>query len=450
VNLESILNSKGDFVMRMRTLVLATAMVFSGAGVVSAQTVGSAFTYQGTFADNGAPANGNYDFEFVLFTVAQVGTGTAVQTVTKTNVPVSGGLINTTIDFGASTYNGQVKYVEVHVRPSGGGGYTVLSPRQALSAAPYALGLPMPFVRAVNTGSNVAFAIQNNDGGPAIAGVNPSTGTTFPAIHGTAPGGTGVLGDSTTGIGLQGNSASGLGVNGVATALGGTGVRGDARGAGDGVRGLGLIGVHGVGSPGVWAEGGLLATDNISCNVAGSCQSVLNVQNSSIGNLIIGSAGTPSVDVFRVNGNGSVFANGDYNSGGADIAEYVPAIESLQPGDVVEIDAQNGDAFRLSSHSNSTAVAGVISTKPGVSLNNPAGEQSTANGMPRLALSGRVPVKATSENGAIHAGDLLVSSSKPGHAMRAPTSPQAGTVIGKAMQKLDGDSGEIEMLVMLR
>ena len=43
--------------MRTRLLVLAAAMMCSAAGVSSAQTVvGSGFTYQGTFADNGAPA----------------------------------------------------------------------------------------------------------------------------------------------------------------------------------------------------------------------------------------------------------------------------------------------------------------------------------------------------------------------------------------------------------
>jgi hypothetical protein len=56
----------------------------------------------------------------------------------------------------------------------------------------------------------------------------------------------------------------------------------------------------------------------------------------------------------------------------------------------------------------------------------------------------------TSENGMIHTGDLLVSSSRPGRAMRAPKNSQPGTVIGKAMQGLDADSGGIEMLVMLR
>ena len=412
--------------MRISTLVLATATALVGGGlhdVASAQTLGSAITYQGMFANAGVPASGSYDFEFALYAAASG--GSAVQTVTKTGVIVNGGLINTLIDFGAATYDGQVKWVEVHVRPAGGGSYTTLNPRQALTAAPYAMGLPMPFQRLVHTGSAPSFQITNADGGTAISGVVP-TNSGFAAVLGTSAGGPGVNGASTSSAGVRGTSEQG-----------------------DGVRGLGFIGVHGVGSLGVWAEGGLEATDNISCNVAGNCQSVVNIRNGSIGNLIIASAGTPSQDVFRVNGNGSVFANGDYNAGGADIAEYVPASEKLEPGDVVEIDEVDGHAFRFSSQANSTSVGGVISTKPGVSLNTSVAEESAAKGMPRLALTGRVPVKVTSENGAIRAGDLLVSSSKRGRAMRAPQIPQPGTVIGKAMQRMDHD-GEIEMLVMLR
>ncbi len=453
--------------MRIRTLILAATLSLSLAALVSAQTLGSGFTYQGTFADAGVPANGNYDFEFALYSVGSG--GSASQTVTQANVAVSGGLINTLVDFGAATFDGQVKWVEVHVRTAGSAvAYTVLSPRQALTAVPYALGLPMPFQRSVHTGAQPAFQISSADGGTSIEGVN-ATNSQFPAVHGVAfgIGGIAVKGNTLSntsiavsgqadnlGTGVQGTSVSGVGVNGTAGATGGTGVRG-ASTLGDGVRGLGVIGVHGVGNTGVWAEGGLLATDhvtdNISCFGSGRfCESVVTIKNDIIGNLILASSGTPATDVFRVNGNGSVFANGDYNTGGADIAEYVPATGKLEPGDVVEIDETNGEAFRLSSHPNSTSVGGVISTKPGVSLNTSTAEDSAAKGMPRLALSGRVPVKVTSENGAIHAGDLLVSASRPGHAMRAPESPRAGTVIGKAMQKLDRDSGQIEMLVMLR
>jgi hypothetical protein len=56
----------------------------------------------------------------------------------------------------------------------------------------------------------------------------------------------------------------------------------------------------------------------------------------------------------------------------------------------------------------------------------------------------------TDEGGAIRAGDLLVASSTPGHAMRAPDSPRAGTVIGKSMESLARGRGTVEVLVMLR
>jgi hypothetical protein len=67
-----------------------------------------------------------------------------------------------------------------------------------------------------------------------------------------------------------------------------------------------------------------------------------------------------------------------------------------------------------------------------------------------LALAGRVPVKVTAENGPIRPGDLLVASSTPGHAMRAPQRVAPGTVVGKAMGTLEQRRGVVEMLVMLR
>ncbi len=75
---------------------------------------------------------------------------------------------------------------------------------------------------------------------------------------------------------------------------------------------------------------------------------------------------------------------------------------------------------------------------------------STGNTGPQLALVGRVPVKVSAENGAIVPGALLVASSTAGHAMRAPTNPAPGTIIGKALGVLSEGTGVIEMLVMLR
>lgn len=67
----------------------------------------------------------------------------------------------------------------------------------------------------------------------------------------------------------------------------------------------------------------------------------------------------------------------------------------------------------------------------------------------RLALAGRVPVKVDAGYGAIRAGDLLVASPTPGHAMRADD-PAPGTVIGKALEGLDRGTGRVRMLVMMR
>jgi hypothetical protein len=58
-------------------------------------------------------------------------------------------------------------------------------------------------------------------------------------------------------------------------------------------------------------------------------------------------------------------------------------------------------------------------------------------------------VRVDASQGAIRPGDLLVSSTTPGHAMRA-NSPAAGTVIGKALEALDAGKGTIAVMVTLQ
>jgi hypothetical protein len=74
-------------------------------------------------------------------------------------------------------------------------------------------------------------------------------------------------------------------------------------------------------------------------------------------------------------------------------------------------------------------VIGVISTKPGMVLGS-----DIVNGKP-VALSGRVPVKVSTENGEIKTGDHITLSSLPGIGMKATTS---GTMIGIALESFDG------------
>jgi hypothetical protein len=178
---------------------------------------------------------------------------------------------------------------------------------------------------------------------------------------------------------------------------------------------------------------------------------VVTAETRSNGDIAIFRAGAAPANVARINNAGRGFFNGGTQVGGADVAEFVPTSgDEPQPGDVVEIDPERPEHFRLSTEANSTRVAGVISTDPGVTLNARTGAVQDVRG-PALALVGRVPVKVTAEGGPIAIGDLLVASPTPGHAMRAPANPAAGTVVGKALEALDGRGRDvIEMLVMLR
>lgn len=101
---------------------------------VHAQT---AFTYQGFLRDGGVPANGNYDFQFLLFDAASGGTQQGA-TETKTNVPVDKGLFTVSLDFG-NQFPGANRWLQIRVRPAGAGSYTALTPRVPINRTPYSI-----------------------------------------------------------------------------------------------------------------------------------------------------------------------------------------------------------------------------------------------------------------------------------------------------------------------
>jgi hypothetical protein len=116
--------------------------------------------------------------------------------------------------------------------------------------------------------------------------------------------------------------------------------------------------------------------------------------------------------------------------------------EHPQAGDVVIVDEEGG--IRRSHEPFATNVVGIISTQPGQILRS-----DMKNGAP-VVLTGIVPCKVTAENGPVKPGDLLVSSSIPGYAMKAGKNPPVGAVIGKALTKLEKEQGTVDVLVMLR
>jgi hypothetical protein len=139
---------------------------------------------------------------------------------------------------------------------------------------------------------------------------------------------------------------------------------------------------------------------------------------------------------------------------GADYAEAVDVTgdrTKYEPGDVLVIDSKAPGKFLKSNQAYSTLVAGIYSTKPGfVGRLTPADAKTSASEVP-MAMVGRVPTKVSAENGPIQAGDLLVTSSRMGYAMKGTDRDKMlGAVVGKALGSLDSGTGVIEVLVTLQ
>jgi len=167
------------------------------------------------------------------------------------------------------------------------------------------------------------------------------------------------------------------------------------------------------------------------------------------GNVLLTSGSGASI-TFQ---DGSVQATAwDGTAPGGDYAEAVDVIgnrQQYEPGDVMVIDPASPDKFLKSAEPYSTMVAGIYSTKPGLTGRRQSVDQAS-NPVP-MAMMGIVPTKVTAENGAIKPGDLMVASSTPGYAMKGTDRERLmGAVIGKAMGHLDSGTGVIEVLVSLQ
>src|SRR6266487_2506751 len=114
-------------------LGVALCSLFTAVNPVFAQ--GTAFTYNGRLTDSGSPANGNYDLTFSLFDAASGPTHVG-STLTNSATAVSNGLFTTTLDFGAGVFTGANRWLEMSVRTNGGGAFTPLIPRNAITPTP--------------------------------------------------------------------------------------------------------------------------------------------------------------------------------------------------------------------------------------------------------------------------------------------------------------------------
>lgn len=522
----------------MRIVVLANVLIL-GALVaqpaVGQTPLGTGFTYQGKLDDDGMPADGLHDMQFQLFTLASGGTPVG-STVCVDGVDVVDGLFTVSLDFG-SAYDGNQRFLEVSVRADGtpancgGGTYTMLSPRQPLTAMPYALyaltgpGSGGPWATSgnnvfnTNTG-NVGIGtatpggkldIQASDNSNVLFGRRTGGGLTHNFFVDGAGNGSMQLRDSagTTRVSLvsgdfsyftYGNVGIGtttpkttLHVNGQSLWLTGGSGAGLGTSAGEGLRlyydqntDLGQVFVYdyatntpknlilqdlpnakvGVGTSN--PNGGLHVkrepvTNGGTLTLEGTTHTYISFFPDGAGAGRKGFLGFPGAAINDIQvtneipGGHIVLSPGSgggvwvpvLNITGADLAEKFPTSEAnIEPGMVVAIDPQNPGKLCLARGAYNRCVAGVVSGANDFAAGAILGNQPGCEDAPPIALSGRVYVHCDASSAPIQPGDLLTTSDRPGHAMKASDRERAhGAVIGKAMTSLDTGRGLVLVLV---
>jgi hypothetical protein len=467
--------------------------------------MGQGFTYQGQLKDSaGNPINNKCDFSFILYD-AETG-GSQVGPIQEKNAAnVVDGYFTVGLDFGSSAFEGEARWLAVSVGcPAGSGAFTPLSPRQALTPAPYAIftssapwsglsGIPAGFADGIDNDTlytagngliltNTQFSVDFAGSGSANTAARSDHTHWGQTWSGD---GFGLIAASTNGnlFGALCGQTYGMGNGVTGEAIGSTSINAGVRGTSNSPSGYGGKFTNTSNGDALYAEnnnGGIAL--HAMGNGAGNTNAALRAENTNgLAAYLTNSSGFPTLEIDKTNPGGAAIDLQLYNPGNtdpamfikaydenttlqflvsstgvvaangyinwlADMAEMLPAVEELEAGDVLIIGTDG--KLTLSTEPYQTSVAGVYSTDPGFIFGHPL-EGDTPGTIP-LAVVGVVPVKVSAENGPILPGDLLVSSSTPGYAMKAGANPPQGTVIGKALATLDEGVGVIQVLATLQ
>ena len=273
-------------------LILAMIGISSAGGardlrapVVPAAAVGSGFTYQGELKNANGPVNATCAFRFALYDT--VSGGTQVGPTLNQSIPVVDGLFTAQLDFGAGAFSGASHWLQIAVQCPGDASFILLTPRQQLTAVPYALSL-MPGA-TISGATRVGLTIENTSTSTSFVGPEgfEEVIAAYAISHGvgmegitTGPVGAGVLGvgRSQNAVGVQGESTDGTGV--VGRSPNAVGVQGEST-TGTGVvgRSLNAPGMQGESTTAAGVEG--RSTD--SFGVGGASQTADGVVGSSGG-----------------------------------------------------------------------------------------------------------------------------------------------------------------------
>lgn len=167
-----------------------------------------------------------------------------------------------------------------------------------------------------------------------------------------------------------------------------------------------------------------------------------------------GAGGNPTIllDADK-NGEGRITTQVLEITGGSDLSEtFEIQSPDAKPGMIVSIDPAHPGELAVSTRPYDRTVAGVVSGAGGVNPGMLMGQRgSRADGRHPVALTGRVYCLVDASQGAVAPGDLITTSSVPGHGMKVADPAQAhGAIIGKAMTGLNQGRGLVLLLVSLQ
>lgn len=118
-----------------KNLIATALFIVTLCFAASAQT--SEFSYQGKLNESSASANGLYDLSFRLCNSSGSPIGS---TLVKNDVQVTDGVFSVSLDFGAASFDGSPRLLEISVRPGAStGSYTTLAPMQPIASTPYSV-----------------------------------------------------------------------------------------------------------------------------------------------------------------------------------------------------------------------------------------------------------------------------------------------------------------------
>ena len=200
----------------MRHLVAYCLAVSFATVPLSGQTLGTGFTYQGKLQDGAAPAEGPHDLRCALFDAA-VGGAQVGATVVLEDIPVAAGVFTAVLDFGATPFAGDARWLEVAVRPGAStGAFTTVGGRQQLRPSPNALfSTATPWSGVSGKPAGFADGIDNDSGG-TVTSIVTGTGLTGGPISSAgvisvAPGGIGLAQINTNQVQARASGTCALG-----------------------------------------------------------------------------------------------------------------------------------------------------------------------------------------------------------------------------------------------